>query len=187
MLGLLAVLDRDAVARLLRLSLAEAEQPRTPARLAVKLQGTLVSHEPRFSIALVDGKSVFIGDTLEGHPVRAITKGCVLFDREELCMEPKAAAASAERSGPRHVAVADLPRFTQGGVRVVPVPNGFKLFGIAKGSIYEELGIQSGDIVRTVNGKPVDFSAIQLVRPGAYVKVEFERAGQLFALEGQLD
>lgn len=160
----------------------------------------MVAQDERFSLALVDAHTVGKGDVLEGRTVRGITKGCVLFDAEELCMRgagdgllfDPAARAGSDRDAPKsslapfhHVSLADFPRFTQ--IRVLPVPNGFKLAAIPKGSIYEELGIQSGDIVRTVNGKPVDFGALQLVKPGAVLRVELERNGQLYALEGQLD
>ena len=158
----------------------------------------MVAQDERFSLALVDRHTVFKGDVLEGRTVRGITQRCVLFDSEELCMTGNgdrhlfAQAETASVGSPKsslspfhHVSVADFAKFTQ--VRVLPVPNGFKLAAIPKGSIYEELGIQSGDIVRTVNGKPVDFGALQLLKPGAVLRVELDRNGQLYALEGQLD
>jgi general secretion pathway protein C len=195
LLGLLGVLDPQAVARLLQLSLTEQQQPERPraaARLAVKLHGTMVAQDERFSLALVDARTIGKGDVLEGRTVRGITKGCVLFDTEELCMGKKGPGPVFDDPAPKrgqapfhHVALSDFARFTQ--IRVLPVPNGFKLAAIPKGSIYEELGIQSGDILRTVNGKPVDLGALQLVKPGAVLRVELERNGQLFALEGQLD
>ncbi len=183
LLGVLAALDASAVARLLKLSLHEQERPRAPARLSVKLHGTMVAHDRRFSFALVDAHTVFEGDVLEGRTVRGITQGCVLFDTEELCMQPRAATGSTEPK--RHVALASFMQWPQ--IRIVPTPAGFKILHVPKGSIYEDLGVQSGDVLKTVNGKPADLQVLPLVKPGAVLRVELERNGQLYALEGQLD
>lgn len=199
LLGIFAALDAAAVARLLKLSLHEQERPREPARLAVKLHGTMVAHDRRFSFALVEGRSVFVGDRVEGRLVTDVVRGCLLFEFEELCLQKKgdrhlfgsAAGDVANVRDPKrspspffHVT---LSSFIHPQLRIVPTPGGFKILNVPKGSIYEDLGIQSGDILKTVNGKPATFEVLPLVKPGAVLRVELERNGQLYALEGQLD
>jgi general secretion pathway protein C len=191
LLLVVALLNVEAVARLLNLSLQERKV--VPARLPLKLHGTMIAHEPRFSLALIDRRSVFVGDEVEGLTVRSISRGCVVLDApdetssQELCMQPRAADPARESRAPGelHAALTDFAKWTS--VRVVPVPNGFKLFNVPPHSIYEQLGIQSGDIVRKLNGRPVDFSLLPLVHPGAHLAVELERNGQPYVLEGQLD
>ncbi|MBC7741235.1 MAG: PDZ domain-containing protein [Bdellovibrionaceae bacterium] len=35
-------------------------------------------------------------------------------------------------------------------------PDGFKIIDVEKGSIYEQLGLKPGDVIKSVNGKPVN-------------------------------
>jgi general secretion pathway protein C len=190
---LVAALNVEVLARLLNLPFQERRAVPTP--LPLKLHGTLVAHDPRFSLALIDRRSVFVGDELYGLTVRSISRGCVVLSApcaseagdQELCMQPKLAASpdGAHASSGLHVPLADFARWMN--VRIAPVPDGFKVFGIPPGSLYEQLGVKSGDTVRKVNGRPVDFSVLSLVHPGAHLTVELERNGQPYVLEGQLD
>lgn len=60
---------------------------------------------------------------------------------------------------------------------------GLKLVGISPNSVYSKLGIQSGDVIRSVNGKEINTSqqAMELferMRDSSDVSVEIERRGQ---------
>jgi len=35
-------------------------------------------------------------------------------------------------------------------------PSGFKMVSLEKGSVYERLGLKQGDVIKTINGKPVN-------------------------------
>lgn len=60
---------------------------------------------------------------------------------------------------------------------------GFKLVGVRPGSLYRAIGIRSGDVVKGINGKPIDSpnKAIQLfeqMKSSSGIKLEIERRGQ---------
>ncbi len=190
-----AVLSVEALARLFNLPAREVERKIVPARSPLKLHGTLVAQDERYSLALVEGRTVAVGDRIGGATVRSISKGCVVLDAiapqgapggsEEHCMQPRAAAEpTSSTGGPLlHAKLSDFAEW--GTARIVPTPKGLKLLAVPK--IAQALGVQPGDLLTKVNGKPVDFSALALVRPGAVLSVELERNGQPFTLEGQLD
>ena len=61
--------------------------------------------------------------------------------------------------------------------------NGFKLVGMKPGSIYYELGIRPGDIITSVNGKPLDspnraLELYQKLGSLSNVSIEVDRSGQ---------
>ena len=72
--------------------------------------------------------------------------------------------------------------------RIVPafkngVAEGFKLFSIRPGSIYAQIGIQNGDVVRKINGFEINspdraLEVYQRLRESSRVEVELERRGQ---------
>jgi general secretion pathway protein C len=193
-----ADLDRSAVARLLRLPLAETEKP--PAtRLDLTLLGTLVDRGS-YSVALIwDGTrahTCFVRDELGGATVVSIARDRVLLDRdgvrEELrsrraspAPQPTAGAFSdlvRKQNDRFHVSIAAVMRelptlMTQ--IRIVPEgPDTFRLFSIKKGSIFAWLGLEDGDLVRGLDFKNL--------RPGAPLALDVERAGRHFGLSGQL-
>jgi len=176
-----AALSVEALARLFNLPVQERKV--VPARLPLKLNGTLVAQDERFSLAVVEGRTVAIGDRIGGASVRSISKGCiVLEDDQEHCMQPR--APEPDRGGPLlHAKLSDFAEWSR--TRIVPAPNGLKLLAVPK--VAEALGVQAGDVLTRINGKPVDFSALPLIKPGAVLRVELERNGQPFTLEGQLD
>jgi general secretion pathway protein C len=76
------------------------------------------------------------------------------------------------------------------GARMVPAvkdgkPIGFKLYAIKQGSLYAQLGLNNGDIVRAVGGRPLtaadtaleSYVEISKLAAGARVEVELERGG----------
>jgi general secretion pathway protein C len=72
--------------------------------------------------------------------------------------------------------------------RIVPafkngVAEGFKLFSIRPGSIYAQIGIQNGDVIRKINGFEINspdraLEVYQRLRDARRVEVELERRGQ---------
>lgn len=67
--------------------------------------------------------------------------------------------------------------------RVTPVPGqGVRVEEAGSGSLMSQLGLQGGDMIRQVNGKPVGQSAdlLQSYREGGQIKLEGTRNGQPF-------
>ncbi|MBL8950012.1 MAG: hypothetical protein JNK82_04490 [Myxococcaceae bacterium] len=151
------------------------------------MHGTLVDRDARYSFAIVEGRTVAVGDAVGAARVLTISKGCVVLDDGEAhCMQPRAAApASAAGADPGrpHFSLSRIADWAQ--ARIVPVANGFKLIVVPKPAA--ELGVQAGDVLVGVNGRRADFSVLPLVQAGAVLKVELERNGQRYTLEGQLD
>jgi len=73
--------------------------------------------------------------------------------------------------------------------RVVPSfkdgkANGFKIFSIRPGSLYQKLGLQNGDVIRKINGYAIDSpeKALEIyakLRESTRIEVELERRGQV--------
>lgn len=72
--------------------------------------------------------------------------------------------------------------------RIVPsfkngVANGFKLFSIRPGSIYQKIGIQNGDVIRKLNGYEINSpdKALEVygkLKESSKIEIELERRGQ---------
>jgi len=83
-----------------------------------------------------------------------------------------------------------LQDLTALGTQARIVPNyrsgkyeGFKLVGVRPGSLYRAIGIRSGDVIKTINGKPIDSpnKAIELfdrLKASSNIALEIERRGQ---------
>ena len=83
-----------------------------------------------------------------------------------------------------------LQDLTALGTQARIVPNyrsgkyeGFKLEGVRPGSLYRAIGIRSGDVIKTINGKPIDSpnKAIELfdrLKASSNIALEIERRGQ---------
>ena len=82
----------------------------------------------------------------------------------------------------------NLPRVLQ-DAKAVPYtapgasePSGFKLVAIKAGSIYETLGLKRGDIIKGVNGEPVDtpqkaMELYQALKSSDNIQLEIDRGG----------
>ncbi len=62
--------------------------------------------------------------------------------------------------------------------------NGFRILDMQPGSIYEQLGLQRMDVIRGVNGEPVDsiqkaMEMYNTLKNGAQVKMQIERGGKV--------
>lgn len=71
-----------------------------------------------------------------------------------------------------------IPNFKDGKA------NGFKIFSIRPGSIYQKLGLQNGDVIRKINGYQMDSpeKALELyarLRESSRIEVELERRGSV--------
>jgi hypothetical protein len=81
--------------------------------------------------------------------------------------------------------------------RIVPSikdgrPNGFKLFAVRKGTLYDRLGFQHGDTIKTVNRMAMDnpdraLEAYSKLREAKRLTIELERRGQPITLEIVID
>jgi len=63
-------------------------------------------------------------------------------------------------------------------------PDGFTISEIVKGSLYEEIGLKNGDVIKKVNGESVTGAeqAMRMYRElqsATFIDVEVERAGTL--------
>ena len=158
-------------------------------------------------------RSLMTGDELLGARVVAIERERILFavdGREEYLRAEKAGATpplptlantASHSAGIRTVRenTYEVPRGTidhalgnLDGVlsqaRVVPAfrdgkPQGFKLFSVKKGSLYEQLGIQTGDVLQRINGLTLDtpekaLEAFSVLRGAPHIELDIERAGQ---------
>ena len=61
---------------------------------------------------------------------------------------------------------------------------GFKLVGVRPGSLYRSIGIRSGDVIKAINGRPIDSpnKAIELfdqLKNSSNIQLEIERRGQM--------
>lgn len=73
-------------------------------------------------------------------------------------------------------------------VRVVPnivrgKASGYKLMNVKRGSLVESVGLQNGDIVKEINGRPIDkpeaaFGAYQQLKDDGRFVIEIERKGK---------
>jgi len=72
--------------------------------------------------------------------------------------------------------------------RIVPhmkngKPDGFKIYSIREGSVYDQAGLKNGDVVRKINGKPVDspdkaLEVYENLRTTNRVEIDVERKGR---------
>ncbi|NVJ13677.1 type II secretion system protein GspC [Myxococcus sp. AM010] len=157
-------------------------------------------------------RSVMTGDALQGARVVSIERERITFlvdGREEFIRADRHGGASPApvlanvapvQTGVRTVgehtyevsrrAVEDALANMDGlltQARVVPAfrdgkPQGFKVFSIKKGSLYEQLGIQSGDVLRRINGVSLDtpdraLEAFTLLRGAPHLELDIERGG----------
>ncbi|WNG45021.1 general secretion pathway protein GspC [Archangium minus] len=158
-------------------------------------------------------RSVWMGGDIQGAQVVAIERTRVLLmnsGRMEY-VEPTATDAAPQLQEPREPRAASLdvrqvspqtfevsrkdldatlanPNEVMMQARVVPSfrngePQGFKLFAIKTGSLYSQLGLQNGDILKRINGLSLQspdgaLEAYQKLRESPRIELEVERNGQ---------
>jgi general secretion pathway protein C len=77
-----------------------------------------------------------------------------------------------------------VPHFTK---NQLDKPDGFQIANVKEGGFFEKMGVMQGDIIKEVNGEPVDspekaFSAYQKFKNESNVKIVIERQNQLHTL-----
>ena len=60
---------------------------------------------------------------------------------------------------------------------------GFKLVGVRPGSLYRAIGVRSGDVIKSVNGKPIDspnkaLDLFEKLKNSSHISLDIERRGQ---------
>lgn len=185
--------------------------PITP--LACQVLGTLQSRAAEFSLANVQcgksARSVRVGDALEDGVVEEIGFGTVTVRRGErleqlgrglaiasaLPMIPPPTALPArsaleEGRVPRTLVEETLknPAILLGQVQMLPAFANGKWAGlranyVKEGSVVSTLGLQKNDVLRSVNGKPIDsvqsaLAVLQVLGTATDIEVELERGGQ---------
>ncbi|MBL8919060.1 MAG: PDZ domain-containing protein [Myxococcaceae bacterium] len=184
---------------------------------AGRLLGTLSARareESMASFVLPTGETdtVWEGDQVADAEVVSIERGAVVLLRngslERVALRPtgpvtpipaiQAVSAHDYRVSRTEVLrrMSDLYALSR-EVRIVPafrdgLPIGFRFAGIAADSPVAQLGLQSGDVIRAVNGQPMQSVqqvlalAASLERAGE-VRIELERSGQPLTHRYQLD
>jgi len=178
------------------------------AQLGVKLVGTIAG-PVFFARAIIDeggNQALYkIGERIKGAEIVAIYRNKIILNvggREQmLAVDPAAAGDAAANAGAEQPAaplgqltgppggnlmMPELSR-TVGQARISPFfrsgdPYGFRISGVSPGSAVYNVGVRSGDILRSVGGQPVrtpeDLNrASSRYRNSSRVAVEIERDG----------
>jgi general secretion pathway protein C len=184
------------------------EAQRSPLRAT--LVGTAIATPVRYSLVeLVDldrnETAVYtLGDVFMGARIHAIERDRVLIDHRghnEFIDGAPAGQASPQplaargAEGVRQVtesqyvisrkiidgALSDLSHLaTQ--ARIVPAPNGFRIFAILPDSLYARIGVENGDVIRRINGYDINspdkaLEIYQKLRDASRIQLEIERRG----------
>ncbi len=85
--------------------------------------------------------------------------------------------------------VMTYPDTLGGQARIVPLfhegqPQGFKLFSVRPGSLFAQLGLVNGDVIRQVNGQSLEtperaLAAYESLRKARHIELHLERGGVL--------
>jgi len=187
----------------------EKDVVRPIAEMGLTLKGTIAGPK-EVARAIIEEKrkqkSYKIGDEIKGAIVLAIYRNKVIMDvngQEQMLVveEKKSSSKVASRRAPARSP--ERPKTTApsgmtsimknldqyiGSARVVPYfkggePYGFRVSNLKEGTMVYEIGVRSGDIIRSVNGIPIRtpedaFNVYQELQNQSAVDVELERAGE---------
>lgn len=191
---------------------APVQQPVVQSRLNIKLLGTVVAGKTSAAVVkLASGRQqvFFIGDAIQpGVKLAAVEVDAIVVARngrrERINMEKnaqirQAAPVTAVRPmqpnvrrqvNRRHLQsqIQDFPKLLS-QARVIPhfidgKADGFVISDIVPGSLYQQVGLQNGDIIRRVNGQQVTsaqqaMAMYQALQNAPSIDVELMRAGQV--------
>lgn len=185
---------------------------RPVAEMGLALKGTIAGPREIARAIIEDRKeqkSYRIGDEIKGAILLAVYRNKIIMDVggqeqmlviEDVETKPGAAVAAGMPKAPRPPRGAPVPAEDSGltnvmknldeyigKARVVPYfkggePYGFRVSNLSSDAMIYELGVRSGDVIRSVNGisirTPEDaFKAYQQFQSEASVQVELERNG----------
>jgi len=188
----------------------DAERPL--AEMGISLKGTITgpSEIARAIIEESNAQKLYrIGDTLKGATLIAIFRNTVIMDvngQQKMLVveEAKSGPGLASRAGrtnrnPRFpvgnsvAGAGGVPEAMKnmdqllGNARVVPYyrggqPYGFRVSDVAEGAKVYELGMRTGDIIKSINGVPIRtpqdaLNAYQELQNNTNVQMEIERQG----------
>jgi general secretion pathway protein C len=201
-------LDGARLAQLCALPLKrEASLLEATLQLDAELLGTLYASDPRWSLALVERearvRTVAVGDAVGAFTVTEVGRGYLMLEydgrTEKLTRRSVGAAARPgsgvtrlpdrgyevsrrliDPAGPHAHELFQQARFVPAFLDGKPV--GFKLQALAAGSIYEQLGAKAGDLIRSINGYPLDrpeklYELYTQLQTATRFEVELERDG----------
>jgi len=187
----------------------EKDVVRPIAEMGLTLKGTITGPK-EIARAIIEEKreqkSYKIGEEVKGATVLAIYRNKVIMDvngQEQMLVieETKTKPTGPTRrtrapsspgssvSGPSGMSsiMKNLDQYI-GSARVVPYfkggePYGFRVSNLKEGTMVYDLGVRSGDIIRSVNGIPIRtpedaFNAYQEMQNESSVEVELERKGE---------
>ena len=187
----------------------EKDVVRPIAEMGLTLKGTITGPK-EFARAIIEEKrkqkSYKIGDEVKGATVLAIYRNKVIMDvngQEQMlvieetktkstALSKKTLPSSSKRPAvPRSSGITSIMKNLDqyiGSARVVPYfkggePYGFRVSNLKEGSMAYDLGVRSGDIIRSVNGIPIRtpedaFNVYQEMQNESLVEVELERKGE---------
>lgn len=188
---------------------AERDVVRPIAEMGLTLRGTITGPK-EVARAIIEEKneqtSYKIGDDVKGATVLAIYRNKVIMDvngQEQMLVIDEAKSkpgtqprverpgTSSRPSPPGPSGITSIMKNLDeyiGSARVVPYfkggePYGFRVSNLKDGTMAYDLGIRSGDIIRSVNGVPIRtpedaFNAYQEMQNESSVEVELERKGE---------
>ena len=186
----------------------EKEVVRPIAEMGLTLKGTITGPK-EIARAIIEEKreqkSYKIGDEVKGATVLEIYRNKVIMDvngQEQMLVieETQTKSTALSRRTPPSSPMTAAPGASGitsimknldqyiGSARVVPYfkggePYGFRVSNLKEGTMVYDLGVRSGDIIRSVNGIPIRtpedaFSAYQEMQNASSVEVEIERQGE---------
>ncbi len=187
----------------------EQDVVRPIAEMGLTLRGTIAG-PTEIARAIIEEKKeqkiYRIGDTVKGATVLAIYRNKVIMEvngQEQMLVieetktksgvtSPRAPTTSRGPSAPTGSPgitsiMKNLDQYI-GSARVVPYfkggePYGFRVSNLKEDALVYEMGVRSGDIIRSVNGLPIRtpedaFAAYQELQSESAVEVELERNGE---------
>jgi hypothetical protein len=140
----------------------EVEQAQLQSSLRVRLPDSQLAHEARWSLMPRESDTSAPG-------IREVAEHTYELSGADL-------DAAFARPGELTRQARVVPAFRDG------LPQGFTLFAIQPGSFFEKLGLQSGDVVRRINGQTLDapdkaLEAFTRMREARLIRIELERRG----------
>jgi general secretion pathway protein C len=145
----------------------EVEQVQLQSVLRVRLPDSRVAHESRWSLTPREAPTA--PSPASGPGIREVAEHTYELSSADV-------DAAFARPGELTRQARIVPAFRDG------MPQGFKLFAIQPGSFFEKLGLQSGDVVRRINGQTLDgpdtaLESFTRMREARFIRIELERQG----------